>query len=56
MTGGGPLDSTTTVGFLIYQRAFQYYSMGEASTVAFILFGIIFTLSVVNMKFFQGTE
>jgi len=56
MTGGGPLDSTTTVAFLIYQRAFQYYSMGEASTVAFILFGIIFTLSVVNMKFFQGTE
>lgn len=56
MTGGGPLDSTTTVGFLIYQRAFQYYSMGEASTVAFILFGIIFGLSLINMQFFQGIE
>ena len=56
MTRGGPLDSTTTVGYLIYQRAFQYYNMGEASTVAFLLFGVIFSLSFVNMKFFQGND
>lgn len=56
MTGGGPLDSTNTVGYLIYQRAFQYYSMGEASTVAFLLFGIIFALSLANMKFFQQND
>lgn len=51
---GGPLDSTTTIGFLIYQQAFQYYEMGRASAIAFILFVAIFTLSLINVKFFQS--
>ncbi|MEW6106100.1 MAG: sugar ABC transporter permease [Bacillota bacterium] len=53
MTRGGPLDSTTTVGFLIYQRAFSHFEMGEASAIAFILFVIIFGLSLLNVKYFQ---
>lgn len=53
MTKGGPLDSTTTVGFLIYQRAFSHFEMGEASAIAFILFIIIFGLSLLNVKYFQ---
>ncbi len=53
MTGGGPLDSTTTVAFLVYQRAFQYFEMGEASAVAFLLFGVILVLSLVNIRYFQ---
>jgi ABC-type sugar transport system permease subunit len=56
MTGGGPLDSTTTIGFLIYQRGFQYFAMGEASAIAFILFVIIFALSMVNFRFFQVSD
>lgn len=51
---GGPLDSTTTIGFLIYQQAFQYYEMGKASAIAFILFVAIFALSLINVKFFQS--
>lgn len=54
MTGGGPLDSTTTVAFLIYQRAFQYYEMGEASAVAFLLFLVILGLSLANIGYFQN--
>ena len=54
MTGGGPLDSTTTVAFLIYQRAFQYYEMGEASAVAFLLFLVILGLSLANIGYFQS--
>ncbi|MGQ9779291.1 MAG: carbohydrate ABC transporter permease [Bacillota bacterium] len=56
MTRGGPLDSTTTVGFLIYQRAFSHFEMGEASAIAFILFVIIFGLSLLNVKYFQYRE
>lgn len=54
MTSGGPLDSTTTVAFLIYQRAFQYYEMGEASAVAFLLFLVILGLSLANIGYFQS--
>lgn len=54
MTSGGPLDSTTTVAFLIYQRAFQYYEMGEASAVAFLLFLVILGLSLANIGYFQN--
>lgn len=56
MTRGGPLDSTTTVGFLIYQRAFSHFEMGEASAIAFMLFVIIFGLSLLNVKYFQYRE
>ncbi len=54
MTAGGPLDSTTTVAYLIYQRAFQYYEMGEAASMAFTLFLVIFGLSLINVRYFQS--
>lgn len=54
MTKGGPLDSTTTVGYLIYQRAFDYLQMGSASALSFALFGIIFALSAANIKYFTS--
>lgn len=53
MTGGGPLDSTATVAFLVYQRAFQYFEMGEAAAVAFLLFLVILALSLANIRYFQ---
>lgn len=40
LTGGGPADATTTVGFFLYQDAFQYFHLDTASAVAVILFGI----------------
>ena len=46
MTAGGPLESTTTVGLLIYRAAFDYMDMGYASAMSFILGIIIMSLSV----------
>jgi ABC-type glycerol-3-phosphate transport system permease component len=40
LTGGGPAGATTTVGFFLYQDAFQYFHEDTASAVAVILFGI----------------
>ncbi|MBE3574253.1 MAG: sugar ABC transporter permease [Firmicutes bacterium] len=56
MTNGGPLGSTTTVAYLIYQRAFGAFDMGNASAVSFILFVVIFGLSLVNVKYFQPQD
>lgn len=48
MTGGGPLQSTTTVGLLVYRTAFDYMKMGYASAMSFILGVIIMILSIVS--------
>lgn len=45
MTGGGPLGSTTTVGYLIYRQAFEYGQFGLACATSFVLFVVIFSLS-----------
>jgi multiple sugar transport system permease protein len=50
MTGGGPLDSTTTVNLLIYREAFQYNRIGQASAMAFLLFALIFAFAFMNVR------
>ncbi len=40
LTGGGPAGATTTVGFFLYQDAFQYFHLDLASTVAVIIFAL----------------
>jgi ABC-type sugar transport system permease subunit len=51
MTGGGPLKSTMTINYLIYTSAFQNFRMGYASAISFILFLLIFTLTVVQKRY-----
>jgi len=40
LTGGGPAGATTTVGFFLYQDAFQYFHLDLASAVAVIIFAL----------------
>lgn len=54
LTDGGPLGSTTTVNFLIYQQAFQYNQMGTASAMAFVLFALIAGLSYLSLRSMTG--
>jgi len=56
MTGGGPLNSTTTIVHQIYQNAFQGYKMGYASAQAVLLLLIIFSLTLVNFKYGNTKE
>jgi len=48
MTGGGPANTTTTVALLVYNQAFRYGHLGYASALAFILFAIILSLTLVQ--------
>jgi multiple sugar transport system permease protein len=50
MTGGGPGDSTTTVPFLIYNEAFEYYRIGTASAMSYILFFIVIIITVIQKR------
>jgi len=50
MTEGGPMHSTTVIVYEIYQKAFLYFRMGEASALAYILFTIVFILSLLQLR------
>lgn len=48
MTQGGPNDATISVAMFLYIQGFQFLNMGYASAVAWVLFFIIFVLTVIN--------
>jgi len=56
MTGGGPVNSTTTIVHQIYMRAFSEYKMGYASAMSIVLLVIIFVITMINIKFGKGKE
>lgn len=56
MTNGGPNNTTTTIVHQIFQNAFSFLKMGYASAMAFVLFLIIFVISVFNWRFFKGSD
>lgn len=47
----GPLNSTRGFIELLYVRAFSNYQMGRAAAMAFLLFAIIVTLTLIQFKF-----
>lgn len=48
MTQGGPLDSTNVLVYWIYKNAFEYFNAGAASAGAYILFVIVFVLTIIQ--------
>jgi len=50
MTAGGPLNATLVYGIELFQNAFVYYKMGYASAMAWILFLVVFGLTVVSLQ------
>jgi multiple sugar transport system permease protein len=50
MTEGGPLESTKSVLYLMYDEGFKWWSLGRASAVAFMLFVIIFVVTVIQLR------
>ncbi len=56
MTAGGPLNSTTTITYLIFKWAFNdtTVKMGQASALAVILTLIILAVTLVQRRFIEG--
>lgn len=53
MTQGGPLQSTVSVLYLMYEEGFRWWNLGTASAVAFVLFAIIVAVTRGLMAFAQ---
>jgi multiple sugar transport system permease protein len=55
MTSGGPPGpggATTTVTYYIWLNAFQYLKMGKASALAWVLFVVVFALSLTQFRWY----
>ena len=50
MTKGGPLNSSKTLVYYIYEEAFENLTIGYAAAMGFVVFIVIFILSLFNIK------
>ncbi|MBS0432926.1 MAG: sugar ABC transporter permease [Proteobacteria bacterium] len=50
ITEGGPLQSTESVLYLMYDEGFKYWNMGTASAVAFLLFVLMFAVTALMWR------
>ena len=54
LTHGGPLDTTKVLVFYLYEQAFQFFNMGYASAVAYVLFAVLFILTLLQFRYFRS--
>ncbi|TMH36452.1 MAG: sugar ABC transporter permease [Betaproteobacteria bacterium] len=50
MTQGGPLQSTVSVLYFMYEEGFKWWNLGSASAVAFLLFLVIFAVTALQLR------
>ena len=55
-TGGGPINSTEVINMLIFERAFERFDMGYATTVANALFVMLVGISLIQLRLFNADE
>jgi len=51
MTEGGPQDATISISMFLYQQGFQFFRMGYASAIAWVLFMLMFIVTAFNWAF-----
>lgn len=50
MTQGGPLNKTLSIVLYMYNEGFRWWNMGYSAAIAFVLFFIIFTGTIIQLK------
>jgi multiple sugar transport system permease protein len=50
MTQGGPLQSTVSVLYFMYEQGFKWWNLGSATAVAFVLFVLMFGVTLLQMR------
>jgi multiple sugar transport system permease protein len=50
MTGGGPVRSSYSLVYFLYDSAFKYFDFGYASAIGLVLFLIVLIVSLVQRR------
>jgi multiple sugar transport system permease protein len=56
MTEGGPLQSTLSVLYFMFNEGFKWWNLGAASAVAFLLFAPIFLVTAILLRLARSRE
>jgi multiple sugar transport system permease protein len=51
MTRGGPSYATMSLVYMIYLNGFSYFKMGFASAIAWVLFAVVFLLTLLQLRY-----
>ena len=54
LTSGGPADASLFYALYLYNQAFQFFRMGYASAMAWVLFVIIMIVTLIQLKLAQS--
>ncbi len=50
LTRGGPANATMTLSYYIYQHAFQFFHMGYAAAMSYVLFAFLFVVTLAQFR------
>jgi multiple sugar transport system permease protein len=56
LTGGGPVNATTTLPIFVYREAFDNWRMGRASAVAMVTFAVLLLCTLVYLRYYDKAE
>jgi len=56
LTQGGPVNATNTLVMYMYETAFKFLRMGRATAMAVMLFGVIFTMTMIQLRLLRERE
>jgi multiple sugar transport system permease protein len=56
MTLGGPGSATTSMQLLIFRQGFQYFRMGYAAALSWLLFALIFVLVAIQLRITRSEQ
>lgn len=56
LTGGGPGRSTETLNYYVYNQGFNFYDMGYASALAYVLVSTMFIFAFLYVRFLMKGE
>lgn len=54
MTSGGPLNTTLTTVFYLYEQGFRYFDQGYASAIAYLLFAVMLGISLLQSRLLRA--
>lgn len=56
ITGGGPARSSSVLVQYLYENAFDYYKMGYASAIGWVMAIFIFILSIIQFRVMSSSD
>ena len=56
LTRGGPLESTLTLVYYLYERAFYHFEMGYACAIAYLLLALVGVVLLIQRRVLRSTE